>query len=232
LEAYQNAVQLDPSLVRGHYRIGWIYNDQKNYDDAVASLKRALKLTPNDAVIHNEIAYSLDNLGRTTEAIEEYQEAIRLDPQMGLAYIGLGDVYKEKTKQIPEAIKSYVQGIKFRPNSTTAMYNLGWCYNDVERYNDAVQVLLEAVRIDSDYPAAHNELGYSYNQLRRYPEAIQEYQTAIRQSSDYALAYYNLGLTYKALGNRNLAMEQYRVLQRLDKDRQMRLKDRRIETLG
>ena len=64
-----------------------------------------------------------------------------MDPQAGLAYLGLGDVYYYNTKQYGEAINAYSKGVQLRPKSPGALYNLGWCYNDAERYNDAVQVL-------------------------------------------------------------------------------------------
>ena len=42
LAAFQQAVRFKPDYAGAHYQIGWIHNDQKNYDDAINSLKLAL----------------------------------------------------------------------------------------------------------------------------------------------------------------------------------------------
>ena len=78
---------------------------------------------------------------------------------MGLAYLGLGDVYYYNTKQYAEAANAYKQGLQYRPNNVTALYNLGWCYNDLERYADAVAELRKAVNLQPNYPEAYNEIG-------------------------------------------------------------------------
>src|SRR5687768_17659188 len=56
---------------------------------------------------------------------------------LGLAYFGLADVYYYSLKQYADAAKSYKEGLRFRPDNVTALYNLGWCYNDLERYPEA-----------------------------------------------------------------------------------------------
>ncbi len=58
---------------------------------------------------------------------------------MGLAYLGLGDVYYYNTKQYAEAAKAYKQGLKLQPGNATAYYNLAWCYNDLKRYPEAIE---------------------------------------------------------------------------------------------
>ena len=45
--------------------------------------------------------------------------------------------------------------------TATAFYNLAWCYNDLERYNDAITALRSAIRLQPQYAEAYNEMGYS-----------------------------------------------------------------------
>ena len=146
-------------MANAHFRMGWIYNDQENYDDAVTSLQSAIKINPNYADAHNEMGYAFRHLGRTSEALEEYQEAVRINPQLGLAFLGLGDVYYD-TKQYPEAVKAYKEGIRLKPESATAsqFYNLAWCYNDVERYGDRHCRAAPKGRIESPLFCGENRL--------------------------------------------------------------------------
>ena len=186
-------------------------------------MQRALSYRSNYPEAHNEIGYALRNLGRNNEALQSYQEAIRQKPDMGLAHLGLADVYYYNTKQYAEAARSYKQGLTLRPGNVTAQYNLGWCLNDLERYAEAIDELRKAVQLRPNYPEAHNELGYALHQLSRYPEAIQQYMIAVQQKTDYASAHYNLGMSFIAMNNRNGALQQYRILQRIDSARATKL---------
>ena len=171
----------------------------------------------------NELGFALRNLSRNPEAIAEYQEAIVLKPDMGLAHLGLADVYYFNTKQYAEAAKSYKQGLTLRPGNATAQYNLGWCYNDLVRYNEAIEELRKAIQLQPTYPEAHNELGYALHQSGRYTDAIREYRTAIQQKQDYPSAHYNLGMSYIAISDRDAALAEYRILQRIDNARAEKL---------
>src|SRR5262249_16040484 len=149
----------------------------------------------DDADAYNELGYALRYLNRYPEAIEKYQVAIRLNPALGLAHLGLADVYYYNTKQYAEAAQAYKRGLELRPGNATAQYNLGWCYNDLERYSEAAAELTKAVQIRPSYPEAQNELGYALHQLGRYAEAIEAYKLAVSQKTDYASAHYNLGMS-------------------------------------
>lgn len=48
--------------------------------EAAFRWERALRIDPDNARIHNNLAVAYEGLGRFQEALREYQEAIRLDP--------------------------------------------------------------------------------------------------------------------------------------------------------
>ncbi len=62
IEAYNNAIKLNPRFAEAFYGIGWIHNDQRNYELAVDALTKALRFKPDypDALI--ELGYSQRNL--------------------------------------------------------------------------------------------------------------------------------------------------------------------------
>src|SRR6185295_6100531 len=97
LPVFLETVRLKPDYAGAHYEIGWIYNEQNNYDAAVRSLRTAISHRADYPDAQNKLGYALRNLNRNPEAIQAYNEAIRLKPDMGLAYLGLGDVYYYNT---------------------------------------------------------------------------------------------------------------------------------------
>ena len=98
IEAYKQAIRIDPDYVKAHYNLGLDYRKLGNYAKAIEAYKQAIRIDPDyvDAHINLGVAYSaLDNYAK---AIEAYKQAIRIDPDyvdarynLGVTYILIGD---------------------------------------------------------------------------------------------------------------------------------------------
>jgi Flp pilus assembly protein TadD len=64
---------------------------------------------------------------------------------------------------------------------SSALYRIGWIYNDLEDYDSAVDPLQRVVSIQPNNAAAQFELGYAYKKLERYSEAL----TAFHQNDQH-----------------------------------------------
>jgi tetratricopeptide (TPR) repeat protein len=56
LEAYQHAVELNPSLAQAYLRAGLVYRSLKAYPQAARMFKRAVELAPEDASALHQLA--------------------------------------------------------------------------------------------------------------------------------------------------------------------------------
>jgi len=77
--------------------------EKKDWAASIAKMEKYVKANPNDAEGFNLLGYSLRNAKRYPEAIQNYQEALRLDPQhrgaheyLGQAYVQLKELEKAK----------------------------------------------------------------------------------------------------------------------------------------
>ena len=75
---------------------------KKEWSAAVSSLEKFVKANPNNADGFNLLGYSLRNSKRYPEAIFNYKEALRIDPNHRGAHEYLGQSYVQ-TKQIDKA---------------------------------------------------------------------------------------------------------------------------------
>jgi tetratricopeptide (TPR) repeat protein len=57
-----------------------VYAQQDRLDEAVVNFQQALRIQPGVAEIHENLARTLARQGKSTEALEEYQAALRLLP--------------------------------------------------------------------------------------------------------------------------------------------------------
>ena len=99
IEAYQKAIQLNPSLVEAHRRLGDLYRKNtglpSNFQHAIDAYKKALELNPNDAETVSRLGISYSALGRLPEAIPAFEQAVRLDPRVAMYQYNLGFTHAE-----------------------------------------------------------------------------------------------------------------------------------------
>jgi Tfp pilus assembly protein PilF len=136
---YSKAAALDPTLAEAWYGVGITSRslaDQKlNHairagnpapeeartllDQSLAALKRAVELDPNSARSHLIMAESLSDSGNLTEAVREYQTAVKLDPRMEAAYLGLATTYW-KQRQFDDALPALKRVLASSPRDPEA----------------------------------------------------------------------------------------------------------------
>ncbi|MGB7415562.1 MAG: tetratricopeptide repeat protein [Thermosynechococcaceae cyanobacterium] len=99
-----------------------------------------------------------------------------------------------------EAISSYEQVIKFKPDYHKAFFYRGIDLSILGRYDEAISSYDEAIQFKpDDYEAFYNR-GNILNDLRRYDEAISSYDKAIQFKPDLHEAFHNRGVALGCLG--------------------------------
>jgi tetratricopeptide (TPR) repeat protein len=79
------------------------------------------------AAMHYNAGVELQEQGRQREAIAEYDEAIRLDPEYTEAYNNRGSAYAG-LGQYQRAIQDFDEAIRLNPEYAEAYYNRGLTY--------------------------------------------------------------------------------------------------------
>ena len=79
------------------------------------------------------------------QAIQEYQEAIRLDPNKSTAHTHLAAAYAGKG-QYDQAIQYYQEIIKQHPRDPAAHDGLGVAYSETGQRDKAIETLGQAIR--------------------------------------------------------------------------------------
>lgn len=76
--------------------------EKKDWSTAISTLEKFVKANPNNADGYNLLGFSLRNAKRYPEAIFNYKEALRIDPQHRGAHEYLGVAYVQN-KELPKA---------------------------------------------------------------------------------------------------------------------------------
>jgi tetratricopeptide (TPR) repeat protein len=70
----EKAVQIDPSITKGHVDLGILYADSGRQQDAVKEFKEAIRLSPNDQDPHWRLARLYQAMGKQEEARVEFEK--------------------------------------------------------------------------------------------------------------------------------------------------------------
>ena len=63
-----------------YFEQGNIYLEKKRYHEAIEQYQQALRLEPDDAIIHAALGWAYYNVGMLDAAIAEGEEVMRLEP--------------------------------------------------------------------------------------------------------------------------------------------------------
>ncbi|HYG08501.1 MAG TPA: tetratricopeptide repeat protein [Pyrinomonadaceae bacterium] len=170
-EFLMQAAKLKPNMFRPQYNLGQIYESQGKYKEAAAAYKRAVTLKIDETMGETQVNvmsayFNLANvyamMNQHAQAVAALQEVIRRLPEpyqtphynLGLSQAALG-------KQ-QEAINSFKEAIKIKPDYWEAHYNLGVAYSKLEDYPQAIEAFKKTLELKPDDAQARYNLGLAY----------------------------------------------------------------------
>jgi tetratricopeptide (TPR) repeat protein len=107
----------------------------------------ALSVTSNNYLAHYNLAYALEESGKTKEAIPHYAESVRIQPNLVQGYYSLGKaLYSQGDIQGSEA--NLRQALNYKPKFAEVHYSLGLVLMREQKIGEAISHLSEALRLD------------------------------------------------------------------------------------
>ncbi len=92
-QAYEKAIQLDPSYVDVYRHMALLFEEAKRFDLAIDAVKQALQFESNNADIWEQLGGLLTQAEMIDDAIISYKNAIRFAPFDPDSFISLANVY-------------------------------------------------------------------------------------------------------------------------------------------
>lgn len=142
------------------------------------------------------------------KAIDNYNMAIKLNPEDAYAYLFRGYAY-DNLKEYDKAIEDYSNAIKLNPEDEVAYRFRGIIYKYLQKYDKAIEDFSKAIKLNSEYAAAYMSRGFAYSDLEEYDKAIEDYSKAIELNPELEEAYYFRGNAYCDLKEYSKAIEDY-----------------------
>lgn len=183
--------------------------------DAVAVLRMAAELSPDDPDTLNNLATAQARRGLHSDAAATCRRALRLRPDFPEAHNNLGNALHQLGEH-EAAIAGFRRALELKPAFDEAHNNLGIALQALHRPEEAIPCYRQALALRPRFAEAHNNLGNALRSLGRFEEAAACYEDALRVRPDFAAVYNNLGVAQHELGRHEAALASYRHCLALD----------------
>jgi tetratricopeptide (TPR) repeat protein len=180
----EQALRLDPSLVRAHINLIILYGRTGNLAKAEEHYQAVVKLNPNGfPEAHYDHGVLLAEGGKLDEAEKEYRRALEIDPTYADAHNNLGYLL-ERQGRLAEAATEYRKAIEAKPDSRQAHFNLGRILVNQQEYQEAIEQFQQTLTpVDANTPSYLYALGAAYGRAGDRANALRYLQEAKNQAS-------------------------------------------------
>jgi tetratricopeptide (TPR) repeat protein len=164
---YEKATKINPSLSQSYNQMGYAYRLLERYDDAETAFKTYIKLIPDDPNPHDSYAELLMKMGRFDESIENYRNALKINPSFVFSHLGIASnlCFKSKHTAARGQLKTMYENCKDDGQRRTALFATAVTYVDEGQTDMALAEcqkqygLAEAINDISAMAGDHNLMG-------------------------------------------------------------------------
>ncbi len=176
--------------------------------DSVRLFERAVAVTPENPIAHNNLGHALAMQKRLDEARSHFEQALASRPEYAQARRNLATYYSDK-QQFDTAIEQCEVILKARPEDAETWGVLGTVYHKLGRKAETLAAYREAVRLRPESAKGRLALGIELAEQGELEPAIEQYQAALLQMKSADL-YYHLGNALLRLDKLDAAITRFR----------------------
>jgi len=245
IEDGEMVIHLDPHSPQGYMVRANAWLAKKEYERASADLDQALRLDPtNPQARVVRVAYEKGGqnpardqkaTGRNPkgaaelmargddrlaskeydQALDDYNEALRLDPSCAAAYAARGRAWAKKHYRDRE-VADLTESIKLEPNNPTYRVARAESWTAQGMHKPAMADYDDALRLEPENPAIWVSRGNEWRRHMKYDDAVADFTHAIQLNPKYIPAYIARGNTWKQRRLFAQAIQEFSALIRLD----------------
>jgi tetratricopeptide (TPR) repeat protein len=173
----RKAVALDPNVTDYHYDLGKMLGDERDVEGSIKEYRAAKRLDPSRLDVRQNLAVAL-RVSNLEAAKAEFTELITMQPEFGLAHLGLGSVLM-KVGDYGKAEIEFRKAAELDPSDASSFSAIGDALDHQGKFQDAIQTYRHAIQLDSDSVAAALGLGRAYLDVKDYASAVRQLRVAV-----------------------------------------------------
>ena len=166
---------------------------QGNTGQAFVQYDKALRLEPGLNRVRYKVGSLLFQKGMLDEALKEFEEMLKNNPDDASGYEGEGMVFFAKGEW-DASEKNFKRAITIDAKSWGAHTYLGIIYDRQKRYAESQEEYTKALEINQKSSVIYNNMGISYFLKGEYDRAKESFERALKIEPENNRIYNNLGV--------------------------------------
>ncbi len=199
IDYYNSLLEFGIDLDKIYYELGHLYLQKSDKVHAVSAFKLAEELNPENPYYNNSLAYAYVKAELYDDAIEYYQQAIKLNPDSEWTSIvchALGAIYAEIKENFEAAEATFNAGMVLDPKNVDIQLSLGDLFMAQNDLDKAIKTYCDAITTDPLNFMAYAKAGLALWEKDYLEEAIVAFHKSIELNPDFEISQNNLGVVY------------------------------------
>jgi tetratricopeptide (TPR) repeat protein len=180
-----------------------------DYLEAQRHYQSAIDPMNPDALQLYRLGAASEGLGDAASALRKYDEAIRVDPKLALAYYGRGILLATRERAYRRAIIDFDKVLMPEPTNVRAFIRRGEAYSQIGDFGHALADLDRALELDPAHPAVYGARGLVHERRGNSAMALRDLDAAVRLNPHNVIALRNRGALYAKLGQHDRAIQDF-----------------------
>jgi tetratricopeptide (TPR) repeat protein len=177
------AFQLDPQNALALAYYAEILADQQKWAQAEKYAAQAVAQDPESMDTHRVYGYVLETLGKYNSAIQQYQEAARINPNMTSLYVRIGQNFREGIRNPERALEYFDRAAKINQGlgvqNPNPYIEIARTYTQMGQFFAAMINAEKALELDPTNANTYGQLGIIFRRARNYEGAMSLLQCAV-----------------------------------------------------
>ena len=169
IQFFSKATKIAPDFVEAHYNLGVAYQKQLKVPEMITTYKQVVKIGESGSYVVHQAQDMLNTLEQQIQdsdgiSLDEYLRGYKIFEQ-GIRYM--------ESENWEAAITKFNDTAKITPNHTQSYGNLGICYSNIGKIQQALDAFDKAIELDPHYePALIN---------RKIVESLEEGECLVKE---------------------------------------------------
>jgi tetratricopeptide (TPR) repeat protein len=167
LADFTEAIRLSPDDPAALVARGNVFSDLGRLEEAAADFRLALAQELDYiAGVRYNLGNALYRLGRTDEALTEYDEAVRADPNFGWAHHGRGHSLSSLGRHA-ESLHASDEAARLLPGNPLPIHGRAVALAELGRHEEALAAFTESIKVDPRFATAYGNRARLHEQMGR-----------------------------------------------------------------
>lgn len=183
INVFKKALEINPNSPRILEQMAIAYEQTKDYKSAIDAYRKAMALDEDSLELRKGLAQALLDDNQDEEAEKEFLKILEADPDEGLAYFRLAQIYR-KRRDFDKALANYNKANSILVGSLEISFHIATLYEELGKYEKAEERFQQLLKLTEkpggNYSPSEKQnrgvflthAGYVSQQLEKHAQAI------------------------------------------------------------